>query len=101
MQRTKWFALAVIFLGSWNIATAQRSGKYVPIQAGSDVDHALNEINATAGPAQKLALIEQFAEGPGKEGDYLLVANGLLVDSYLRQENYSKAVEYGDQLFAL
>ena len=100
MQRTKWFALAVILLGSWSIATAQQIGKYVPIQAGSDVDHALNEINATADPAQKLALIEKFAEGPGKEGNYPLVANGLFVDYYLSQKNYDKAFEYGDKLFA-
>jgi tetratricopeptide (TPR) repeat protein len=101
MQRIKWFAVAVILLGAWNIAVAQQIGKYVPIQAGSDVDHALNEINATADPAQKLALIQKFAEGPGKEGDYPLVANGLFVDYYLSQKNYEKAFEYGDKLFAL
>ena len=101
MQRIKWFALAVILLGARNIAIAQQIGKYVPIQAGSDVDHALNEINATADPAQKLALIEKFAEGPGKEGDFPLVANGLFVDYYVSQKNYDKAFEYGDKLFAL
>ena len=101
MQRMKWLTAAVILLGGWNIAAAQQIGKYVPIQAGSDVDHALNEINATADPAQKLALIEKFAEGPGKEGDYPLVANGLFVDYYLSQKNYDKAFEYGDKVFAL
>ena len=40
MRRIKW--LAVILLGVWDIAVAQQIGKYVPIQAGSDVDHALN-----------------------------------------------------------
>ena len=101
MQRIKWFTLAVILLGSWNIAIGQQIGKYVPIQAGSDVDHALNEINATADPAQKLALIEKFAQGPGKDGDYPLVANGLFVDYYLGQKNYDKAFEYGDKVFSL
>lgn len=101
MRRIKWFSLAVILLCAWNVAVAQQIGKYVPIQAGSDVDHALTEINATADPAQKLALIEKFAEGPGKEGNYPLVANGLFVDYYLSQKNYDKAFEYGDKLFAL
>ena len=101
MRQIKWFTLAVILLGSWNIANAQQIGKYVPIQAGSDVDHALNEINGTADPAQKLALIQRFAEGPGKEGDYPLVANGLFVDYYLSQKNYDKAFEYGDKVFTL
>jgi len=101
MQRIKWFTLAAVLLFAWNITAAQQIGKYVPIQAGSDVDHALNEINATVDPAQKLTLIEKFAEGPGKEGDYPLVADGLFVDYYVGQKNYDKAFEYGDKLFAL
>ena len=101
MRNIKWLLGAVVLLGAWNVAIAQQIGKYVPIQAGSEVDHALNEINATADPAQKLALIEKFAQGPGKEGDYPLVANGLFVDYYLSQKSYDKAFEYGDKVFAL
>lgn len=101
MRHIKWFTPAAFLLGVWNIAAAQQIGKYVPIQAGSDVDHAITEINATADAAKKLALIEKFAEGLGKEGDYPLVANGLFVDYYLGQKNYDKAFEYGDKLFAL
>src|SRR5262249_56697559 len=44
---------------------------------------------------------EKFAEGPGKEGDYPLVANGLFVDYYIGQKNYDKAFEFGNKLFAL
>ncbi len=101
MRRMKWLTGAVILLGALNVAMAQQIAKYVPIQAGSDVDHALNEINATADAAQKLALIEKFAEGPGKEGDYPLVADGLFVEYYLAQKNYDKAFEYGDRVFGL
>jgi tetratricopeptide (TPR) repeat protein len=101
MRKVKWLAGTAILLSGWNIAAAQQIGKYVPIQAGSDVDHALNEINATTDPAQKLALIQKFADGPGKEGNYPLVADGLFVDYYLNQKNYDKAFEYGDKVFAL
>jgi tetratricopeptide (TPR) repeat protein len=102
MRRIKWLTGAVILFGALaNCASAQQIGKYVPIQAGSDLDHALNEINAATDPAQKLALIEKFADGLGKEGDNALLADGLLVDYYLGQKNYDKAFEYGDKLFAL
>jgi len=86
---------------SANAALAQQIGKNVSVQAGSDADHAISEISAATDQAQKLALIDKFAEGPGKEGDYPILANALYVDYYLAQKNYDKAFEYGDKLFAL
>src|SRR5467141_422677 len=102
MRLTKWLSGALFLLGcSVYPAFGQQIGKFVPIQAGSEVDHALTEINAAADAAQKVALIEKFAAGPGSEGDYPLVADGLFVDYYIAQKNYDKAFEYGDKLFAL
>jgi tetratricopeptide (TPR) repeat protein len=102
MRLTKWLSGALFLLGcSACPAFGQQIGKFVPIQAGSEVDHALTEINAATDPAQKLALMEKFAAGPGSEGDYPLVADGLFVDYYIAQKNYDKAFEYGDKLFAL
>ena len=101
MRRTLWL-VGIFFLGcTANVAIAQQIGKIVPVQAGSDADHAISEINAAIDPAQKLALIGTFAEGAGKEGDYPILVNGLYVDYYLAQKNYDKAFEYGDKLFAL
>src|SRR5260370_6303976 len=65
------------------------------------MDHALTEINAATDPAQKLALIDKFAAGPGSDGDNAIVADGLYVDYYIAQKNYDKAFEFGDKLFAL
>jgi tetratricopeptide (TPR) repeat protein len=102
MRRTKWLGGALLLLGcSARPVFGQQIGKFVPIQAGSEVDHALTEINAATDPVQKLALIDKFAGGPGKESDYPLVADGLYVEYYLAQKNYDKAFEYGDKLFAL
>jgi tetratricopeptide (TPR) repeat protein len=81
-------------------ASGQQIGKYVPIPAGSDADHALTEINATADPAQKLALIDKFSSSLG-QGDMAIVADDLYVNYYISQKNYDKAFEYGDKLFAL
>jgi tetratricopeptide (TPR) repeat protein len=79
-------------------ATAQ-IGKYVPVPAGSDADHALSEINATTDPTQKLALIDKFAASA--QGDMAIVAADTYVNYYLATKNYDKAFEYGDKLFAL
>jgi tetratricopeptide (TPR) repeat protein len=76
-------------------------GKYVPIPANSDADHALTEINATNDPALKLALIDKFAAGPGAQGDMPIIADDLYVNYYIAAKNYDKAFDYGEKLFAL
>ena len=80
--------------------SAQQIGKYVPVSAGSDADRAMTEINAASDPAQKLALIDKFASGPG-QGDMAIVADELYVNYFLAQKLYDKAFEYGDKIFAI
>ena len=102
MRQIKWLAGVLILLAcSAFPALGQQIGKFVPIPAGSDADHALTEINAATDPAQKLTLIDTFAAGAGKEGDFPIVTDGLYVETYIALKNYDKAFEYGDKLFAL
>lgn len=102
MRLTKWLSGAlVLLLCSAYPAIGQQIGKSVAIPAGSEADHALTEINAATDPAQKLALIDKFAEGAGREGEFPLVTDSLYVDAYIALKNYDKAFEYGDKLFAL
>ena len=82
-----------------NPVCAQQIGKFVPIPANSDADHALTEINAIADPAQKLALIDKFAASA--QGDMAILADDQYVNYYIAAKNYDKAFEYGDKLFAL
>ena len=92
-----WVVFALVLSAG---ASAQQIGKNVPVAAGSDADHAIKEISATTDSAQKLALIDKFAAGPG-QGDMAMVADDLYVNYYLTEKNYDKAFEYGDRLFAI
>jgi tetratricopeptide (TPR) repeat protein len=103
MRRDGMFVGALVFLVgvacSAHPAYAQQIGKFVPIPANSDADHALTEINAVTDPAQKLALIDKFAGIA--QGDMAIVADDQYVNYYIGAKNYDKALEYGDKLFAL
>jgi tetratricopeptide (TPR) repeat protein len=79
---------------------AQQIGKFVPVPAGSDADHAMTEITAATDPAQKLALIDKFAAAVG-QSDMVLVVDDLYVGYYIAQKQYDKAFEYGDKIFAI
>lgn len=96
----EFFGLLSLFILVARPASGQQIGKYVPIPAGSDADHAITEINGATDPAQKLALIDKFSLTLG-QGDMAVVADDLYVIYYLAQKNYEKAFEYGDKLFAL
>src|SRR5262245_1899655 len=96
----KHIFLVMALLLAASALCAQQIGKYVPINAGSDADHAMTEINAATDPAQKLALLDKFATQFG-QGDMALVANENYVNYYVAQKQYDKAFEYGDKVFAL
>src|SRR5580692_5715193 len=101
MKRIAWIiGVLILLVFVAQPVSSQTIGKFVPIAAGSDADHALTEINATADPAQKLALIDKFSSSLG-QGDMAIVADDLYVNYYLGQKNYDKAFEYGDKLSAL
>jgi tetratricopeptide (TPR) repeat protein len=75
-------------------------GRSVMIPAGSEADRQLSAINAASDPAQKLQLIDQFAEAH-PDGDLQIVADEQYVSYYINAKQYDKAFEYGDKLFAL
>ena len=101
MKRIAWIiGVLILLVFVAQPVSSQTIGKYVPIAAGSDADHALTEINAATDPAQKLALIDKFSTTLG-QGDMAIVADDLYVNYYIAQKNYDKAFEYGDKLFAL
>jgi tetratricopeptide (TPR) repeat protein len=99
-RMAQFFGLLTLFVIGTCTASGQTIGKYVPIPAGSDADHAITEINGTADPTQKLALIDKFSSTLGQD-DMAIVADDLYVNYYIAQKNYEKAFEYGDKLFAL
>jgi tetratricopeptide (TPR) repeat protein len=75
-------------------------GKNVLIPAGSEADRQLKAINDATDSAQKLALMNAFAEA-NPDGDFAIVADEQLVNYYIGAKQYDKAFEYGDKLFAV
>ena len=70
------------------------------VPAGSDEDKALTAIGSATDPAQKLALIDQFASSFSTT-DMQLVADELYVDYYAAQKNNAKVYEYGEKALAI
>jgi tetratricopeptide (TPR) repeat protein len=70
------------------------------IPAGSEADKQLKAINDATDPAQKLALMNDFAQA-NPDGDLAIVANEQLANYYIGAKQYDKAFEYGDKLFAV
>ena len=72
----EFFGLLSFFTLAAGPVNGQQIGKYVPIPAGSDADHAITEINGATDPAQKLALIDKFSSTLG-QGDMAILADDL------------------------
>lgn len=81
-------------------AVPAQIGKTISVAAGTDEDKALTEIYAAPDGPAKIALLEKFMADFGK-GDLELLADQLLVQSYLAQKNYAKVYEYGDKAMKL
>jgi tetratricopeptide (TPR) repeat protein len=99
MTRLRIFAV-LLFLFLFASASKAQLGKSVLIPAGSEVDHQMSAINAASDPAEKLKLIDQFAQAHA-DGDFAILADEQYVNYYLGAKQYDKAFEYGDKLFAL
>src|SRR5215472_6005290 len=99
MFRLRIVAALALALAAFSPACQAQLGKYVPIPAGSELDHQLTAIN-NADASQKLQLLEQFAQ-THPEDDYQIVADEQFVNYYLGAKQYDQAFEYGDKLFAL
>jgi tetratricopeptide (TPR) repeat protein len=99
MSRLRILIALALLLVVFAPACQAQLGKYVPIPAGSELDHQLTAIN-NADPSQKLSLIEEFAQAH-PEDDYQIVADEQFVNYYLNAKQYDRAFEYGNKLFAL
>ena len=96
----RWTCFLGLLLATAAPGAYGQMGKNVLVQAGSDEGKALDAVNATADPVQRLQLIDKFAADYGK-GDMEIVADDLYVNYYLSVKNYAKAYEYGEKLWTI
>jgi tetratricopeptide (TPR) repeat protein len=100
MSRPRILTGLLLLLTVFAPGSQAQLGKNILIPAGSEADHQLSVINATADPAQKLQLIDQFSQAH-PDGDLQIVADEQYVNYYINTKQYDKAFEYGDKLFAM
>jgi tetratricopeptide (TPR) repeat protein len=100
MLRPRNLALLLAF-GFWFVSPSRAQiGKIVMVPAGSDADHALNDINAATDPTQKLKLIDAFASAHA-EPDFQILADEQYVLYYLNAKQYDQVYDYGAKLYAI
>jgi tetratricopeptide (TPR) repeat protein len=89
----------MLLVAAPSVARAQIT-HHAGVPAGSDEDKALTAISSATDPAQKLALIDQFASSFSTT-DMQLVADETYVDFYAAQKNSAKVYEYGEKALAI
>lgn len=100
MLRIRTLAVLLVFCPCFVFPLHAQIGKTILVPAGSDADHQLNEIGATADPAQKLKLIDAFAAAH-TDADSQILADEQYVLYYLNAKQYDKVYDYGAKLYAL
>jgi tetratricopeptide (TPR) repeat protein len=101
MRRCSGSLLVVIFfLFGFSILKANAQADHITIAAGTDEDHALQDITSEQDPQKKLAMYEAFAQKFSANPAAVAYGNWQISQAYQGTGDLPKALDYGDKALA-
>jgi tetratricopeptide (TPR) repeat protein len=92
--------LTVVFLVAFAITQAGAQIERLVIAAGSDEDHALEEINKEQDTAKRLTLYQDFVQRFASNQQAVGYGNWQISQTYAASGDFQKALDYGDKALA-
>ena len=100
MKRCIGLLVAVSFVLTLSISRAGAQVERIVIAAGTDEDHALQEINNEQDAAKRLAMYESFVQKFSSNPQAVAYGNWQIAQAYQASGDLQKSLEYGDKALA-
>jgi tetratricopeptide (TPR) repeat protein len=100
MRRCGSLLLVSIFFVAFAVSTTQAQVDRIVIAAGSDQDHALQDITNEPDPQKKLAMYQAFVQKFSADPAAVAYGNWQISQAYQASGDLQKALDYGDKALA-
>jgi len=100
MKRCIGSLLGVVFLVAFSISQAGAQVERIVIAAGSDEDHALQEINNEQDATKRLTMYQDFVQKFSSNPQAVAYGNWQISQAYSASGDFQKALDYGDKALA-
>jgi len=100
MRRCGSLLLFFLFFAAFAVSTSQAQVDRIVIAAGSDQDHALQDIANEPDPQKKLAMYQAFVQKFSADPAAVAYGNWQISQAYQANGDLQKALDYGDKALA-
>jgi len=100
MKRCVGLLVGVVLLVAFSISQAGAQVERIVIAAGSDEDHALQDINNEQDTAKRLTMYQDFVKKFSSNPQAAAYGNWQLAQAYAAAGEFQKSLDYGDKALA-